>query len=171
VQLIYTNNIEDLIALNVDMVKNNAQFKKRKYWGLYVTPLLLLFAFSFIAYITDKPSFYVGAVVGSLFSFLWTFFAYKNYPKKAAKQTQQKEVMCEHTLTVTEYGVRESTQNSESYHKWEAIDNISTNANYVFIYNTPMTAHVIPKRVVGEKDFVKIKEKISMYQSPSKALE
>ena len=99
------------------------------------------------------------------FHFFWTLYAYKNYPRKAAKQTQQKEVLCEHTITVTEDGVRESTEN---YHKWEAINSVSSNEDYVFIYNTPITARVIPKRVLGENDFIKFKEKVLVYQTPNK---
>lgn len=170
VQVVYKNSLDDLIALNTDMVSNNAQFKKRKLWSLYGTPLFLLFAFSFFAYVTDNPSFYGGAVVSALFSFSWTFYAYKKYPKKAAKQTQQKEVLCNHTVTVTEDGVKESTDNSENYHKWEAIDHVSLNDDYVFIYNTPMTAHVIPKRVLGESDFMIFREKVAVYQIPNKNL-
>jgi hypothetical protein len=170
VQVSYENNLDDLIALNIDLMSNNAQFKKRKFWSLYVTPIFLLFAFSFFAYVTNNPSFYGGAIVGALFSYFWTLYSYKKYPKKAAKELQQKEVFCEHTILVTEDGVRESTDNSENYHKWDAINHISLNDEYIFIYNTPMTAHVIPKRVIGESDFLKIKEKVSVYQTPNKSL-
>ena len=69
VQVVYKNNLDDLIALNIDLFSSNAQYKKRKLWSLYGTPLFLLFAFSFFAYVTGSPSFYGGAVVGSLFSF------------------------------------------------------------------------------------------------------
>jgi len=168
VQVSYVNNLDDLIALNIDLMTNNIQFKKRRFWSLYGTPVFLFFAFSFFAYVTNQPSFYGGAVGGALVSYLWTLYCYKNYPKKAAKELQQKEVFCEHTLIVTDEGVRESTDNSENYHKWDAINHISHNDEYIFIYNTPMTAHVIPKRVVGENDFLKIKEKVTVYQTPNK---
>ena len=166
-QVSYENNLDDLIALNIDLMKNNVQFKKRKFWSLYGTPVFLLFAFSFFAYITNQPNFYGGAIGGALFSYLWAFFGYKNYPKKAAKQLHQKEILCEHNILVTAEGIKESTVNSKTYHQWDAINHVSFNDDYVFIYNTPMTAHVIPKRVIGESDFIQIKEKITAYQSPN----
>lgn len=164
-KVIYENNLDDLIALNTDLISNNSQFKKRKNWSLYWTPLFLLFSFSFFAYVLDNPSYYGGAVVGALACFFWTFYAYKKHPEKAAKQMQQKEVFCEHTITISDEGIRESTENSESYRKWSAINNISINDNYIFIYDTPMTAHIIPKRVIGESDFIKIRDEICVYKN------
>jgi hypothetical protein len=170
VQVSYENNLDDLISLNIDLMANNEQFKKRRLLSLYITPVFLLFAFSFFSYVTDNPSFYGGAVVGSLVSYLWTYYGYKKYPRKAAEELRQIEVFCEHTLVITEDGVKESTNNSESFHKWNAIDHVSVNDNYVFIYNTPMTAHVIPKRVIGENDFVQITEMVAVYKTPNKKI-
>jgi len=163
VQVVYENNLDDLIALNTDLLSNNIQFKKIRLWRLYASPLFLLFSFSFFAYVTNHPSFYWGAVAGALLSFFLTFYAYKNYPKKAAKQTEQKEVLCQHIITVTAGGVRENTENSEGYHKWQAINNVSINDDYVFIYTTGVTAHVIPKRVLGENYFIKFKQQVRVY--------
>jgi Na+/proline symporter len=116
-QVVYQNNIDDLVALNADLMANNEQFMQRKNWNLYGAPSALLIVFSFYAYFMDKPGLYGGAVIGSIVSYLWTYFSYKNYPKKVAKKLQLKEVYCEHTVTITAEGIREATTNSESYHK------------------------------------------------------
>jgi hypothetical protein len=164
-QVVYQNNIDDLVALNADLMATNEQFINRKKWNLYAAPLVLLILFSFLAYFIDKPGLYVSAVVGSIVSYLWTYFSYKNYPKKVAKKLKQKEVFCEHTVTITAEGIREATTNSESYHKWEAIDHISVTTEHIFIYNTPITAHIIPKRVIGSGDFNQISELLSIYKN------
>ena len=76
--------------------------------------------------------------------------AYKNiflkngFAKKCAG-TLQKEAFCEHKVTVSEKGVSESTQNSNCHFNWDAIDKVEYNESYLFIYNTPATAFVIPK--------------------------
>ena len=48
-------------------------------------------------------------------------------------------------VTVSEKGVSESTQNSNCHFNWDAIDKVEYNESYLFIYNTPATAFVIPK--------------------------
>lgn len=164
-QVVYQNNIDDVVALNSDLMATNQQFIKRKMCNLYVAPLFLLIVFSFFAYFMDKPGLYGAAVIGSIMSYLWTYFCYKNYPNKLAKKLQQKEVYCAHTVTITAEGIRESTSNSESYHKWEAIDHISVTSEHIFIYIAPITAHIIPRRIIGDGDFNKITELLSLYKT------
>lgn len=164
-QVVYQNNIDDLVALNSDLMATNELFIKRKKWNLYVVPSLLLIVFSFSAYFIDKPGLYGSAVVGSILSYLWTYFGYKHYPKEVAKKLQQKEVYCAHTVIITAEGIRESTANSESYHKWEAIEHISVTSEHIFTYIAPITAHVIPKRIIGDGGFNKISELLSLYKT------
>ena len=164
-QVVYENNLSDLIAANNDFVNNNSQFQNRKYRNLYGTPIFVFFGFSFFAYIKDEPSFYFGAFIGALASYFWTLFCYKKHPEKAAKEMSQKEAFCEHTIEITDEGVREKTTNSESYHRWTAINKISITKDYVFIYNTPITAHIIPKRVIGENEFIKVVNAVNSYSN------
>ena len=55
-------------------------------------PLLILTVCSLFAFLMDKPAFYGGGIGGALFSSIWSYFCYKNYPKKMAKEIEQKEV-------------------------------------------------------------------------------
>ncbi|MDG6099746.1 YcxB family protein [Alteromonas sp. ZYF713] len=156
----YTNTKEDLIAFNEHHLANNKAFQKRKRLNLYISPLFLLLAFSVYGYLSDSVGFYVGGIVGAFVSYLWTLIAYKRYAKKCA-DTLQKEVFCEHKVTVSEQGVSESTQNSSCHFNWDAIDKVEYNESYLFIYNTPATAFVIPKRELGEEVFADMKKVLS----------
>ncbi len=152
----YTNTKDDLVAFNNHHLANNKAYQRRKFINLYITPLILLLAFSILALSSDRVSFYIGGVVGSLASYLWSILAYKRYAKKCA-DVFQKEVYCEHTVIISETGVSESTENSNCYFDWSAIDRIEGNDEYIFIYNTPATAFVIPKRELGEEAFKSMK--------------
>ena len=88
--------------------------------------------------------FYVGGILGAFVSYMWALISYRRYAKKCAG-TLQKEAFCEHKVTVSEKGVSESTQNSNCHFNWDAIDKVEYNESYLFIYNTPATAFVIPK--------------------------
>ncbi len=164
-QVVYENDLNDLIALSHNWMENDEAFNKKKFWSLYGSPLFILLAISLLAYITNQNSFYGGAVGGALGSYLWTLYCYKTYAKKSAKQLQQKEIFCKHTLTISSSGVREETENSDNYQTWEAINKIAFTDDHIFIYNTPITAHIIPKNMVGENDFVKIQSEINGYKN------
>ena len=91
---------------------------------------------------------------------MWALISYRRYAKKCAG-TLQKEAFCEHKVTVSEKGVSESTQNSNCHFNWDAIDKVEYNESYLFIYNTPATAFVIPKREIGEEVFANMKKAVS----------
>lgn len=152
----YTNTKDDLVAFNDHHLANCKPYQRRKIINLYVTPVVLLLAFSVFALSTGKISFYIGGVLGALASYLWTFFAYKRYARKCA-EVFQKEVFCEHKVVISDVGVSESTANSSSQFTWDALEKIESNEDYIFIYNTPATAFVIPKREVGKDSFEAVK--------------
>lgn len=155
----YTNTKEDLIAFNEHHLANDKAFQKRRRLNLYFSPLFLLLAFSIYGYVADSVGFYVGGILGAFVSYLWALIAYKRYAKKCA-DTLQKEVFCEHKVTVSETGVSESTQNSHCHFNWDAINKVEYNDSYIFIYNTPATAFVIPKRELGEEVFGNLKKTV-----------
>ncbi|GFD91073.1 hypothetical protein KUL152_32990 [Tenacibaculum sp. KUL152] len=152
----YTNTKDDLVAFNDHHLANARPYQRRKIINLYVTPVVLLIAFSVFALSTGKVGFYIGGVLGALTSYLWTFFAYKRYARKCA-EVFQKEVFCEHKVVISDVGVSESTANSSSQFTWDALEKIESNEDYIFIYNTPATAFVIPKREVGKDSFEAVK--------------
>ncbi|KPM74754.1 MULTISPECIES: YcxB family protein [Pseudoalteromonas] len=164
-QISYKNNLDDLLALSEDAISNNKQWAKKKAWSIYYMPLLILTVCSLFAFLMDKPAFYGGGIGGALFSSIWSYFCYKNYPKKMAKEIEQKEVFCEHIISLSPEGVKEKTANSESFNTWESLTRVIYNDDHVFIYNTPVTAHIIPKREVGEQSFQDIKKQIMAYKN------
>ena len=51
-----------------------------------------------------------------------------------------------HKVVLSDAGVVESTDVSESRTSWAGVDRVEQNAEYIFIYTSPAAAHVIPKR-------------------------
>ncbi|OZB90139.1 YcxB family protein [Paenibacillus sp. XY044] len=52
----------------------------------------------------------------------------------------------EHTITLADEGIIESTSVNESIHKWGGIRDIENNEDYIFIFLNQTMAHIIPKR-------------------------
>jgi len=148
----YKNNVEDIVALSENLLANDTRLIKRKRWALYGCPFILLLSFSLLAVIKTAPEYYAGAVLGSIFLYFWVFYLYKNHSKKVA-HIARKKVFKEHTITLSSDGINEKTEDSTSYNKWLSIHRISITAEYVFVYNTPVTAHIISKHEIGDNTF------------------
>jgi hypothetical protein len=52
----------------------------------------------------------------------------------------------QHRLTLTEAGVVESTAVNETRTSWAGVDRVEQNADYIFLYTSPVAVHLIPKR-------------------------
>ena len=55
-----------------------------------------------------------------------------------------------HHLILSEDGVLERTAVNESRTSWAGVDRVEQNADYIFVYTTPSSAHVVPKRAFGD---------------------
>ena len=51
-----------------------------------------------------------------------------------------------HWVVLSDYGVTESSAVNETRTSWAGVDRVEQSADYIFIYITPASAHVIPKR-------------------------
>jgi hypothetical protein len=51
-----------------------------------------------------------------------------------------------HKVVLTEGGLVESTAVGESRTSWAGVHRIEQNPRYIFIYTSPVAAHLIPKR-------------------------
>lgn len=51
-----------------------------------------------------------------------------------------------HRVVLSEAGVVEITAVNESRTSWAGVDRVEQNSEYIFIYTSPSTAHVIPRR-------------------------
>jgi hypothetical protein len=160
----YENNFDDMVALTAHQLSNSVPYHKRRRWDLYGSPLFLLAAFSFFAYVSHKPGFYFGGVIGALASFLWSFRAHRHFPRKAVeklhREKPQKEVFCRHTITISSDGLTEETAESRHFHTWNALYDIAYTPDYVFVFNTPATAHIIPRRELGDERFREVRDEI-----------
>ena len=57
-----------------------------------------------------------------------------------------------HKVVLSDAGVVESTDVSESRTSWAGVDRVEENPKYIFIYTSPAAAHVIPKRAFRDTE-------------------
>jgi len=51
-----------------------------------------------------------------------------------------------HRVVLSDYGVTETTSVNETRTAWAGVDRVEQSPDYIFLYITPASAHIIPKR-------------------------
>lgn len=62
----------------------------------------------------------------------------------------EKGQLGKHRIVLNEDGVVESTAVGESRTSWAGVERIEQSPDYIFIYTSPVAAHIIPKRAFGD---------------------
>jgi YcxB-like protein len=160
----YQNILEDVVALTEHQLSTNGAYHKRRYWNLYGSPIFVFVVFVYMAYHTHELVFVIAGLAGALAAFIWALCAYHNFPRKAVEKLQrdkpQKEVFCGHTVTVSPEGFSAHTAESRSFQTWSALYEIAFTPDYIFVYDTPATAHIIPRRELGDTQFKQFSDEI-----------
>lgn len=64
----------------------------------------------------------------------------------------EKGQLGKHRIVLGEDGVVESTAVGESRTSWAGVERVEQNPDYIFIYTSPVAAHVIPKRAFKDAE-------------------
>lgn len=165
-ELSYENNLGDSIAFMRYHLETDPEFKKRRTLNLYVYPTVIFVGISLFAVVNKEFAAVIGGVVGALIAFVWNWCCYRRYDRKLVKHIQSrvlKEFHCLHTVTITPEGVTEKTAESQNYQTWKAVARVAITPEYIYVYNTPITAHVIPLRELGDTVFQQVAAEIRKY--------
>ncbi|MFA5832148.1 MAG: YcxB family protein [Bacteroidota bacterium] len=68
------------------------------------------------------------------------------------KPDKQKGVICEHTITISDDWIIESTEVNEDRKKWNGIYKLVEDDEYYYIFLTPQIGHFIPKKAFHTKN-------------------
>jgi hypothetical protein len=167
-ELSYENNVNDSIALFRHHLATNPDFKKIRILKLYVTPLIIFTGISMFAIAKKEPYNVIGGIVFALIAYLWYWFAYRRYDRKVVKEITQRTnplFYCRHTVTISTEGFTEKTAESHFFQTWNSVASVAFTPDYIFVYNTPATAHVIPLRELGVTQFQQVSDEIRKYKN------
>ena len=95
----------------------------------------------------DSMSMRVLLSLGSLlFVFLFGLFFTGLILMASLKGGAAKTTLTEHTVTLTEESVIETTAFNRNEQKWSGIIKVDRTRHYLFIFVSPYSGHVIPRR-------------------------
>lgn len=158
----YNFELNDWMAFQEFHLSESKQFKKTKLITTLTVPIVYgLFI------LNDAMKGELDIIPTSIFtviSILWMIY----YPKRLTIRTLKKvkkiledpansKMFGIHTIELSEQGLKITKPESENFINWSGLIRIAETKNYYFIYNTTVSAIVIPK--------VKIESNISEFDS------
>ena len=125
--------LPSMIVIIIVLVANaflNLDFYREYGLAVYIV-FLVLFMLLFMA------------VVVILQTVLWFF---------ASSAGSQKSVLCSHEIEFGEEGFTERTALNENKYAWAAVTKCRVTGNYILLYVSSSTAHIIPKRYLSDDE-------------------
>lgn len=160
----------DYINFNIDHARQSSSLKK----SLIIQRLLGPFIFSIAAVIVTRFSpipLWYWMTLFSIASIIWLIF-YPNFfnwelRRKIVKLLQEgnNEILFrKRKIIVTDKGIIEKNIASETCTTWNEINSVDETNDYIYIYNSSISAYIIPKKIFKNKNTLKLfLEEISKY--------
>ena len=163
----YNLTEEDYLNFNLYHAKNSKTVAKSLLIQRFLSPIIFLIAAFIFSWIDDV------SLVGSLITFsiigiLWIVYYPKYFyrliirnSKKMFKEGKNDGLLGEHCMMLSDEGIVDANPNGETKVKWAGIKRFEEDDKYLYIYNSAVSAYIIPKRaltnVVDVQSYVKAK--------------
>ncbi|MFK8045471.1 MAG: YcxB family protein [Crocinitomicaceae bacterium] len=159
--------VNDWMEFQKNYLKNSKQFNRTKIIVTVMFPLTFFFLLV-IDYAQGKFNV-AGLIVLVVASVLWVLF----YPKRMYKRTlgrirkmledgDNTGILGLHKLQLTKKGIVHTEPNSEQKITWTGIKKMEENDTHIFLYNTAVSAIIIPKLKIQD-DLKEVKEILTDY--------
>ncbi|HSE31888.1 MAG TPA: YcxB family protein [Pyrinomonadaceae bacterium] len=148
-QIDYDLTAEDAAAFSVYNFRTSPRFKRR----LRISQAMGVFATLIIAVVWPNWTI-IDRLIFTVLLFLLFVFGYPLYYRWAIRRNalktysaaKSKSVLGEYTVIIESAGLTEKGSVSESKVAWSGVEKIENDNQYIYIFTSPLQAHVIPKR-------------------------
>jgi hypothetical protein len=166
-ELKYNLTEEDYIKFNLFHINNSESANKSLKTQRFVTPFVyIIFAYVF-ANLADIPFLY-ALIPFLIVGLLWVIFYPKyfqtrilNQTKKMIREGKNEGLLGEHTMILSDDGIVDSNPNGETRVNWSGIIKFQEDEANLYVYNSSVSAYIIPKRdltdVENVREYIKSK--------------
>lgn len=160
---------EDYINFNIDHANKSPSLKRNVTFIRILGPVTFLIAPFIVIKFSEIPLWYWMTLFG-ITSIIWIVFYPRYFDwemrrriKKMLKEGKNESLFKERKISLTDEAIIETSSSSQSSTIWSKIDRIEETDRYIYIYNSSISAYIIPKRV-----FKNNKEKTNFLEEVSK---
>lgn len=152
-QIQYNFELNDWMAFQEFHLSESKQFKKSKLITTITVPVV--YGIFILSDAMKGELDLIPTAIFTVISLLWMIY----YPKRLTVRTLKKvkkelekpensKILGIHTIEVLENGLKITKPESENFINWSGLVRLAETANYYFIYNTTLSAIVIPKNKI-----------------------
>lgn len=164
-ELFRTNFIfemEDWMNFQLHFLYQNKTFKRTKFFSLIMIPFF--FTIVLIVDILNGKFNIIGLAIYIIFSIIWLVFykirfekAYKKRIQKMLNAGDNSSLLGKHTLIFEEEYLLLIQPKTENKIKYDGIVKAEETENYYFLYDTGVSAIIVPKQKIDKADLIKLK--------------
>ncbi|HSP22085.1 MAG TPA: YcxB family protein [Planococcus sp. (in: firmicutes)] len=162
----YNVTEEAFVEFNVFHAKNSKAIRKSMTIQRFLVPIIYLLVGVIFSFILDVPVLFL-VIPFLILGILWIIFfpAYfnrqiKRTAKKMIREGKNEGVLGKHSMSFTGEGLREIGARGETTVSWSGIENLKEDQCNFYVYNSGVTAFIVPK-----KDLINIEEVRSLLQN------
>lgn len=145
-------NKQDYINFNLNHLRHSDELKRTIAKQRYVIPVIYLT----IPFILDRfaaiPLWY-GLTIFSVLAVIWAAFYPQYYKWRVARLVSKMidegnniGMLGKRCISLTEAGIVDTGESDESKTNWESVESIEETEEYIYVYNSAISAYLIPKR-------------------------
>ncbi|WP_186580578.1 YcxB family protein [Aquibacillus kalidii] len=153
----YTLTEEDYINFNLTHVKQSITVKRSIGIQRFSIPIIYIALAFVMSALLDIPVLWM-LVPFSVLSVIWVI----TYPKiflrsirknasKMIKEGKNENLLGTHHMIVNDNGLTDINENGETKVNWSGIDKVVHEQDYIFLYNSSVSAYIIPKRELSSR--------------------
>jgi len=152
---------EDYVKFNLFFMKNSETARKALNMQRFLAPVFFIFVSFLLAKIADMN--FIGLfVIFAVISILWIWLYPKYFDhfvirktRKVLSEADNPGLLGEHRLLLSEEGITETTAKSETRAAWSGIQDIKEDQHSLYLFNSAVSAFIIPKRATADIQAVK----------------
>ncbi len=157
----YNLTEEDYINFNMFHAKNSTTVKRALNLQRFISPIIFIILSFVLSKIGSIP--FLGLFITFLLvSVLWIIFYPKYFysymirnSKKMIKEGKNDGLLAGHHMILSEEGIVDSNANGETKVTWSGIKTLSEDQDNLYIYNSSVSAYILPKRELDDVEEIK----------------
>jgi hypothetical protein len=142
----------DYLKFNIFHIKNSKTALRTLKMQRFLTPIVFIILSYVLSKVGNVPFF--GLFITFLItSILWIIFYPKYFysfvtrkTKKMIKEGKNDGLIGKHRMIISEKGITDSTSFGDSRISWSGIKSLKEDNYYFYLYNSSVSAYIIPKR-------------------------
>ena len=151
---------QQYVAFNLYHSKHSQTVKRSLAIQRFVVPIVYLMMPFVMGPIFDW-SIWGLMIPFVMFAILWIVFFppyfywnIKRISRKMIREGKNEGLLGVHKLLIDSQGIREVTKNGEAQVHWSGIEKYGEDADNLYLYNSAMSALIVPKQAVPELDLL-----------------